>query len=231
MASARRMRITRDGGCVTLQDRVAPYWLLGVFLLTGGVLAIAMPFGLATNSARLELWERLASVIIGLGASWGALWWLRRSPASRVGLDLTRSRISLVRLGLSGRERRQLAFRDLTGVEVESGTDSEGGTVWRPAVRLRSGEQVLLSQLWSHDRREVEEVVATVAGICRLPGLAHTTAERRTSDALQVLAQPRRASRQTSCLRSDNRRYTSRYPPGAHHGSRRGRQPGSGRLG
>ena len=44
----------------------------------------------------------------------------------------------------------------------------EGGPVWRPAVRLRSGERVLLSELWSHDRVSVEKSVAVVAETCRL---------------------------------------------------------------
>lgn len=163
------MRITRDGGRVIIRDRAAPYWLLGLFLLVGGLLAIAAPLGLATNAADLEGWERLASFAIGFGVSAGALWWLGQSPASLVELDLIRSRVSVVRLGLFGRRVRELAFRDLKSVEVEVGTDSEGGTVWRPALCLQSGERVLMSRLWTHDSRESEEMVTTVAEICRLP--------------------------------------------------------------
>jgi hypothetical protein len=130
---------------------------------------MAAPLGLACNAAELATWERLASFGVGLGVSAGALWWLARSRASRVELDLTRSRMSIVRLGLSGRQTRQLAFSEMEKVEVEVGADSEGGTVWRPGLRLRSGEQVLLSELWSHDPRGTEEVLSVVAGACRLP--------------------------------------------------------------
>jgi hypothetical protein len=149
---------------------VAPFWALGLFLLAGGVVAVAMPFGLATNAESLEPWERLASVGLGLGVSAGALWWLWRNPATHVQLDLTRRRLRLVRSGLSGRQVRWLSFDDLQSVEVEQGTDSEGGAVWRPAVRLRGGQLVLLSELWSHDQAGVEEgvsVVSTAAGCPR----------------------------------------------------------------
>jgi hypothetical protein len=129
---------------------------------------MAASMGLATNADELAPWERLASFGIGLGVSAGALWWLGRSRASRVELDLTGSRMSVVRLGLSGRQVRQLAFAELEKVEVEVGADSDGGTVWRPAVRLRSGEQLLLSELWSHDPCGTEDVVSVVASACRL---------------------------------------------------------------
>ena len=164
------MRIQRKGGHISIRDRVAPFWALGLFLLAGGLLAVAMPLGLATNAADLEPWERLASVGIGLGVGSGALWWLRRSPGTHVQLDLTRRRLRLVRFGLSGRQVSWLSFDDLASAEVDQGTDSDGGTVWRPAVRLRTGQLVLLSELWSHDQVGVEEGVSVVAEACRLPG-------------------------------------------------------------
>ena len=69
------MRITRSSG-----------------RMTGGVVAMAMPLGLATNAADLQPWERLASFGIGLGITGGAIWWLRHSPGTRTELDLTRRR-------------------------------------------------------------------------------------------------------------------------------------------
>lgn len=132
-------------------------------------MAVAMPLGLATNAGDLELWERLASLGIGVGVSVGALWWLARSPRTHVQLDLTRRHVQLVRVGLSGRRVRRLSFDDLEVAEVEQGSDSEGGPVWRPAVRLRNGQRVLLSELWTHDQVGVAEGVAVVAAACKLP--------------------------------------------------------------
>jgi hypothetical protein len=112
-----------------MRDRPAPFWALGSFLLAGGLVAVAMPLGLATNADTLEPWERLASIGVGLGVSTGALWWLARSPAMQVQLDVTRRRLRLVRLGLSGRLVRELSFDDLAGVEVEQGSDDDDGLV------------------------------------------------------------------------------------------------------
>jgi len=167
------VRIARNRGHISIRDQAAPFWALGLFLLAGGMLAVAMPLGFATNAADLTPWERLASVGVGLAVSAAALWWLGRSPATHVQLDLTSRYLRLVRFGLSGRQVRRLSFDELQGVEVEQETDSEGGPVWRPAVRLRSGEPILLSELWSHDRAGVEEGVAVVAEACRLPSTGH----------------------------------------------------------
>jgi len=173
------VRITRNAGQVSIRDQAAPFWLLGLFLLAGGVLAVAMPLGLATNAGELALWERLASIGVGVGVIAGALWWLARSPATHVQLDLLHRHLQLVRFGLSGRQVRRLSFDDLEGVEVEQGTDDEGGSVWRPVLHLRSGQLALLSELWSHDQAAVEEVVAAVAEACRLPSTGRSGAIAR----------------------------------------------------
>jgi hypothetical protein len=162
-------RITRTDGQISIRDSPIPSWALGGFLLAGGLVAVAMPLGLATNAGDLEPWERLASLGIGVGVSVGALWWLARSPTTHVQLDLTRRHMQLVRIGLSGRRVRRLSFDDLEVAEVDRGSDSEGGPVWRPAVRLRDGQRVLLSELWSHDHVGVAESVAVVAAACGLP--------------------------------------------------------------
>jgi hypothetical protein len=145
---------------------------LGGFLLAGGLVAVGMPLGLATNADDLELWEWLASLGIGVSVSIGALWWLARNPKTLVQLDLTRRQVQLVRIGLTGRHVRRLSFDDLVAAEVEQGGDSDGGAIWRPAVRLRDGQHVLLSELWSHDRAEIAEGVAVLAGACGLPAPA-----------------------------------------------------------
>ena len=168
------MRIKKDSRHISIRDRPGPFWALGLFLAAGGALAIATPFGLANNAAQLETWERLACIGLGLGVGAGGLWFLWRSPGTNVQLDLSGRQLRLVRLGLSGRQERRLEFAELDGAGVEAGTDSEGGSVWRPAVRLRSGELLLLSELWSHDEGGVEETVAVVAAACRLPRFRHS---------------------------------------------------------
>jgi hypothetical protein len=163
------MRIIRDGGLVTLRDRVAPYWVLGLFLLAGGVLAIAMALGLATNANELAPWERLSSLGVGVGVAAGALWWLAKNPATEVRLDLTHRRLTLVRSGVQGRRERRISFEELQAVELVQGKDSDGDPIWRPGAWLRTGELVLLSELWSHDQPAVRAGATAVAEACRVP--------------------------------------------------------------
>jgi hypothetical protein len=162
------MRIIQEGGQIEFRDRPAPYWALGLFLLAGGVLGIVAPLGLATNAGALEPWERFVSVGLGVGVAAGGLWWLMQNPATEVRLDLTRRLLTLVCSSVRGRQVRQLSFGQLESAMVEQGKDSDGDPVWRPAVRLRDGGVVLLSQLWSHDEPGVRRAVATVAEACRL---------------------------------------------------------------
>jgi hypothetical protein len=132
-AGRSRVRITRDGGRVYLRDRPALFWALGVFLLAGGALAIAMPLGLAVDADRLRLWERIASIGIGAGVCAGALWWLERSPGTEVQLDLTHRSLRLVRRGIFGRVVRQIPFDQLEGalVSTETTATAAGCTVPR----------------------------------------------------------------------------------------------------
>jgi hypothetical protein len=163
------VRITWADGQVTITDRAASHWFLGLFLLGGGLLCIAAPLGLANDSDRLQLWERVASIAVGLGVGTGALWWLRRSPATRIVLDPSRRRIQLVRLGLTGRKVEEFRFDEVGEVIVEHGKDSDGGAVTRPVARLKSGITIRLSELWSHD---AEGVVAAAGAVARACGLA-----------------------------------------------------------
>lgn len=157
------MNIRRAGVRITLRDRIAPHWLLGGFLLVGGLVAVAMPLGLANNAGDLEPWQRLASLVVGVGGTAAAAWWLVRTPATTVELDLTHRRMRVIRLGLGGRQVLYYAIDELDRAEAEQGSDNDGGIVWRPVLHLRNGERVLLSALWSHDAASVREAVAVVA--------------------------------------------------------------------
>ena len=163
------MRITRTSGKIIIQDRPGPSWGLGLFLLAGGVVSMAMPLGLATNTADLQPWERLASFGIGLGVSAGAIWWLRHSPGTRIELDLTRRRLHVVRFGIGGSQRRELAFGEVRIFQVEQGVDSDGSPAWQPTALLWTGETIALSELWSHDRLGIAEGVTIMSQACEVP--------------------------------------------------------------
>ena len=59
----------------------------------------------------MQLWERLAPIVIGVGVCTGALSWLGRSPITHIVLEPGRRRMQLVRLGLAGRKVEEPARR------------------------------------------------------------------------------------------------------------------------
>lgn len=162
------MRITRENGHVIIRDQAVSHWSLGLFLLAGGLVCIAAPLGLANDSDRLQLWERLTGIVIGLGVCTGAFWWLRRSPVTRIVLEPGRRRMQLVRLRLSGRKVEEFRFDEVAEVNVEHGKDSDGDPVMRPVARLKCGTDIRLSELWSHDAKGVLEAAAEIARTCGL---------------------------------------------------------------
>jgi hypothetical protein len=170
------VRITRSDDRIIIHDRPGGHWFLGLFLLAGGLLGILAPLGLARDADRLRPWEWTAVLVIGLGVASGALWWLRRSPASRIIIDRGRRRLRLVRTGIGGRRAEELAFEDLSAVAIERGEDDDGGVVSRPIARLRNGATLHLSMLWSHDQEGVAAAAAEVARMCGLPAPTHSDA-------------------------------------------------------
>jgi hypothetical protein len=163
------VRITRSDGHIIIRDQAGGHWLLGLFLLAGGLLGVAAPLGLAVDAESLHLWERVASVTIGIGVMAGALWWLRRSPGTRVVIEPARRRLRLIRLGLGGRKVEEFRFDDLRDVAIDRSEDTDGGLVTRPITHLRSGATVHLSLVWSHDHQGVAAAAAEVARACGLP--------------------------------------------------------------
>ncbi len=157
------MRVTRQSDRLVLRDAVAPFWALGLLLVVGGLLGMALPLGLASNVSSLEPWERMASLAVGAMVAAGGVWWLVQNPASRVEVDVAQRQVRLTQRGLSGRRTQHVAFDDIATVQIEYSRDSDGDPVCRAALSLRSGDTVRLSALWSHDTEGVGAAVAAVA--------------------------------------------------------------------
>ena len=154
------MRIRRDGGHISIRDRAALFWALGLFLLVGGLLAVAMLLGLVIDCQRPRAVGAPCQCCGGVG---GSLWSLAVARAQPGDLCVVQSHALLPAAGCaSGFDGRDAAVAfvqiDLESVEVDECTDSEGDTVRRlrlsacgPASWSRSSEPR------SHDQAAVEE--------------------------------------------------------------------------
>ncbi len=133
-----------------------------MFVLGGG-LGVLMSLGWVGHADALEQWQRFVSFGIGVVVAASGTWWLAINPATHTEIDRERRHLVVTRMGIAGRSVRHAGFDDLEAACIEYGHDSDGDAVCRPAVRLRGGELLRLSELWSHDSDGVRESVAAVA--------------------------------------------------------------------
>jgi hypothetical protein len=146
-----------------VEDSPGLSWILGaLFFFVGGVFALGS-LGLATNAAELSFGVRTVIFVLGTIGVGTGVWVWKRSPLSRVQVNVSDRYILINRWGITGRETTRVNFADVLAVELETGTDSEGDSVYRPILRLRNQAPVLLSLLHVHDRAQVERVVREIA--------------------------------------------------------------------
>jgi len=146
-----------------VEDSPGLSWILGgLFFFVGGVFALGS-LDLATNAAELSFGVRTVIFVLGTIGVGTGVWVWKRSPLSRVQVNVSDRYILINRWGITGRERTPVNFADVLAVELETGTDSEGDPVYRPILRLRNQAPVLLSLLHVHDRAQVERVIREIA--------------------------------------------------------------------
>jgi hypothetical protein len=146
-----------------VEDSPGLSWILGgLFVFVGGAFALGS-LGLFTNAADLSFGIRTAIFVLGTIGICAGGWVWKRSPLSRVQVNVSERYILINRWGLTGRERTRVDFADVQAVEVETSTDSEGDPVYRPILRLHNKAPVFLSLLHVHDRAQLERVIQEIA--------------------------------------------------------------------
>ena len=146
-----------------IEDSPGLFWVFGALFVFVGAIFVLGPLGLATNAADVSLGVRIVIFSFGTIAVGVGLWVWKRSPLSRVHVNVTDRYVLVTRWGLTGREEIRVDFAEVHRLELESDKDSEGDPVFRPLVRLRNNATVLLSLLHVHDRTQVERVIQEVA--------------------------------------------------------------------
>ncbi len=161
------MRIIQSNGVVTATDTPGLHWLLGGLLATVGAVFVAATLGLADNAAGqppgVRAFAGLAGpvgVIAGLGV-------IRAAPRIRTEFDTTAAEVR-VRRGRGAVESFPLG--DIEAVELDQSKDGDGNPVYRPALRLRGGGQVLLASAWMH--HGPREAATELAALLGVPGPA-----------------------------------------------------------
>ena len=145
------MRITEHDQVLTIRDRPTALWVLGLWFVAGGTLAMLMVF-VATNAHELLWWERAIALVIGAGVFGAGLFTIDNAPATLTILN-RRSGDALMRIrGLRRREDMVFRCRDVIVVEMHMEKDSDGDPCWQLRLGMRHGRSLPLHSMHRHGR-------------------------------------------------------------------------------
>ncbi len=145
-----------------LRDSPALFWTLGTLFLLVGALCVAAFLGTFSSQAPLAALARMPGVVMGGIGIVAGIWFLARSPATTVRVDVTRREIVIDTRGVRGRASTRVPWDDIASVDLEHGGDEEGNAVYRPRLTTADAAVVLLSALHTHDRRKNEAFVEQI---------------------------------------------------------------------
>ena len=151
------IRVHAAEGSLIIADDPRPFWLFYSVFVAGGATVIYLSFTAGTTPAMMA-----AGAIIGLGNIAGGLYMIRREPGSRIDIDAGAGTVSVLRWGIAGRKRSSFPLGDLAGADVETTEHTDGGTVYRPRLRLTASRDVPVSLLWYQREAPSREVVSRV---------------------------------------------------------------------
>jgi len=105
--------------------------------------------------------------LIGLGNIAGGMYMIKREPASRVEIDSGSNRIRVCRWGIGGRKETVYPLGALTGADVETTEHTDGGTVYRPRLRLGGTGDVPVSMFWYQTEDASRKIARELGESCR----------------------------------------------------------------
>ena len=144
------MRYTNVDRTITLEHTPGMHWILGVLFIAVGIVAMVASLAVSPDAGGAIAMERLVGASAGFVALVVGTWVCWRSPRTQAVLDLASGLGRIERLGIGVRETIEFPIDVVDTVVLDHAKDDEGGDVYRPALRLRDGRQVLLSPVWLH---------------------------------------------------------------------------------
>lgn len=144
---------------ITIQDRPGCFWLFGLFfVLVGGIFVVGAT-GLFSNLEEVSLPVRGLTFLMGMAGVGAGLYVIADAPRSRAVCDFQSHVFTVHQKGLLRGRTGIIPFDEIQTVFAEQSEDTDGGEIYRPALQLLDGRIVPVSQLWNHNRTEVERVI------------------------------------------------------------------------
>jgi hypothetical protein len=144
---------------ITIQDRPGCFWLFGLFfVLIGGIFVVGAA-GLFSNLEEVSWPVRGLTFLLGMAAVGAGLYVIADAPRSLAVCDFQSHVFMVHQKGLLRRQTNIIPFDEIQAIFVEQSEDTDGGEIYRPALQLLDGQIVPVSQLWNHNRAEVDGVI------------------------------------------------------------------------
>jgi hypothetical protein len=151
------MKTRIEGDRLIIRDQPFGFWLFYTFFIAGGLMALVLSLSAAPDTT-----TAIIGSVIGLGNITGGLYMVKREPASIVEIEKTSGEVRVCRWYPFGKRQRAYSVSAITGVEVEIGEHSEGGSVYRPRLCFGKAEFVPVSMFWYQTKDQSESVVREI---------------------------------------------------------------------
>ncbi len=129
-------------------------WLFALPFLLVGLLFVAAPWGLASNSAQIPIGIKLVISAMGLGSAMVAVL-IFRAGLAQVLLDRSNNRV-IIGKRFSKRILRTIDCQSISAVTIDTDKDSDGDTTYRVQLELKSGETIPLNKAYVSIRETAE---------------------------------------------------------------------------
>lgn len=153
------MKCRNSGSSLIIEDSPGPYWFLGLFFLSVGLVFVYGSLGGYSNYQEASLLAiRLHFIGGAIAVSVGG--WLLFTPATKLLISPTTKTLSISRKGVFSKEEHTLHFAGIQRLEAIEEKDSDGDPIWKIVIRDQYGEFIEFSSLLSHDGEGTAEVIS-----------------------------------------------------------------------
>jgi hypothetical protein len=137
------MKIEHRNGRLIVKDQPLVFWTFYSFFVVGGMVTLVLSL-----SAAPDWMTTFIGSLIGIGNIAGGLYMIRREPASIVVFDPGSAEVRVCRWYPIGKREKVYPICALSIAEVETTEHTDGGTVYRPRLRIGQSEFVPVSMFW-----------------------------------------------------------------------------------
>ncbi len=142
-----------------IKDEPVLPWVISIFFMLISIVIIAGMFGLFKNLYEIPVIQKILTWFVAWGVFGGALHFIAEHPGTKVFLNSSDGQIILERKSIFGKVTKKLLTSEIEKFNTVENFDKEGSPVYRPAIMLKSNEQIYLSMFWFHRKSEVEKII------------------------------------------------------------------------